>query len=427
MLKKILSGAAWNLAGFVLPALVAFASVPILVHLVGTERFGVLSLVWAVIGMFSVLDLGIGRALTKWIAELLGANRDGEVPDVISSTTGVAMLVSIAMGAALLIVTLQRGVGLVATSPELASEAYLATIVLALGVSLTVYSAVLRGALEGYSDFQTANLIKIPTGIAMFVLPCVTAWFTPGLPVAVGAMVLARGVANAVMAHQLGKRASYNPFLIRRELVRELMHTGGWITVSNVVSPMIVYLDRFIIGLVLAATAVSYYAVPADALSRILVIPISLAAALFPQFASNSLNSTQFRRIVRRAFVWVMAITAPIAIIASLAAEFILTHWVGPAFAIHSHAVFSVLAIGFCINGAGQVPFLALQAVGASRTVALWHSAQLIPYAAFLYCAVLAYGILGAAVVWTARVAIDTAFLYIALGRRLVPNDDRTS
>ena len=46
---------------------------PILVDGLGTARFGVLTLAWAVIGYAQVFDLGIGRALTKLTAERIGS------------------------------------------------------------------------------------------------------------------------------------------------------------------------------------------------------------------------------------------------------------------------------------------------------------------------------------------------------------------
>ena len=65
----------WNLLGTVAPLLVAVPAVPRLINGMGTDRFGVLTLAWVVIGYFSLFDFGFGRALTKLVAEKLGAGR----------------------------------------------------------------------------------------------------------------------------------------------------------------------------------------------------------------------------------------------------------------------------------------------------------------------------------------------------------------
>ena len=42
--------------------MVALATIPALVRRLGTDRFGILTIGWAVLGYFSLFDLGLGRA-----------------------------------------------------------------------------------------------------------------------------------------------------------------------------------------------------------------------------------------------------------------------------------------------------------------------------------------------------------------------------
>src|SRR6266567_2771444 len=70
----------WNLLGNGTPMLVAVACIPILIRGLGTERFGILTLAWALIGYASLFDLGLGRALTQLVAKKLGAGEEKEIP-----------------------------------------------------------------------------------------------------------------------------------------------------------------------------------------------------------------------------------------------------------------------------------------------------------------------------------------------------------
>ncbi|MCZ7592513.1 MAG: oligosaccharide flippase family protein [Kiritimatiellae bacterium] len=65
----------WNLVGMCAPMAVALFAIPLLIKGLGTERFGLLSLVWMLVGYFGVFDLGLGQALTKFIAEKNSARR----------------------------------------------------------------------------------------------------------------------------------------------------------------------------------------------------------------------------------------------------------------------------------------------------------------------------------------------------------------
>jgi len=64
-----------NVLGYSLPMLVAIFAIPPLVKGLGTERFGILTLAWVIIGYLSLFDLGLGRALTKLVAEKLNRTK----------------------------------------------------------------------------------------------------------------------------------------------------------------------------------------------------------------------------------------------------------------------------------------------------------------------------------------------------------------
>ena len=79
----------WNLIGQAAPALAAVFTVPILIHGLGTERFGVLTLIWLIVGYFSIFDLGLGRALTQLLADRLGRDDHDAVAPLVWTAMGL--------------------------------------------------------------------------------------------------------------------------------------------------------------------------------------------------------------------------------------------------------------------------------------------------------------------------------------------------
>src|SRR5580704_18044702 len=76
---KLLAGnTIWNIVGSIAPLAIGLLVMPSLVRNLGTDRFGVLSLAWTLIGYFSLFDLGLGRALTKEVASRVGTSRRDE-------------------------------------------------------------------------------------------------------------------------------------------------------------------------------------------------------------------------------------------------------------------------------------------------------------------------------------------------------------
>src|SRR5438128_217783 len=90
--RVLAKSASFNLLGQVAPVLVAFLAVPVLVSHLGVDRFGLLSLVWLVIGYFGLFDLGLSRALTQLVAEKLGANDENTTADAFTALALMLML-----------------------------------------------------------------------------------------------------------------------------------------------------------------------------------------------------------------------------------------------------------------------------------------------------------------------------------------------
>src|SRR5207245_2778460 len=116
------------------------------------------------------------------------------------------------------------------------------------------------------------------------VVPAVVAWLGGGLAVIVALLAALRFVGGVAFA--LAVRRALPGF--RWDLaggwggLRVLMGYGGWVAVSNAVTPLLAYLERFILGSLAGVAAVAYYAAPYEAVTRLLFVPSSLASALFP-------------------------------------------------------------------------------------------------------------------------------------------------
>ena len=81
--RSLAGNTLWNLFGNCFPVVVAVVCLPILKRGLGTERLGIISLAWVVIGYFSLFDLGLSRALTKLVAERIGQGRQPEIPSLV--------------------------------------------------------------------------------------------------------------------------------------------------------------------------------------------------------------------------------------------------------------------------------------------------------------------------------------------------------
>jgi O-antigen/teichoic acid export membrane protein len=414
----------WNLIGQIAPLLVAVFAIPLLISRMGLDRFGVLTLGWIVIGYFGLFDLGLGRALTKLVADRLGTGEQTRIPAVF--WTAMALIVGLSfVGGAVLFGLSFRLAGLLHIPSRLTSETVHAFWVLAVGVPIVIASTGLRGVLEALQRFDIINVIRTPMGIFNFIAPLAVLPFSRSLVLVFAALVVCRFVL--LVAFGVACLRVFPPLArlhFDSKLIWPVLRLGSWMTVSNIIGPLMVYLDRFLIGATLSVAAVAYYATPFDVVTKLLMVPAALVGVLFPALATSfTADPKRAATLLRRSVKYIFLLIFPVVLIIVLFARDGLSLWLGPDFARHSASVLRWLAAGVFINCLAQVPFTALQSVGRPHVTATLHMIELPLYVLALFGLIRWMGIEGAAIAWTARVTIDAIFLFVA-ARPCLPNGD---
>ncbi len=409
-----------NLLGQGLPLLVAVATVPYLVHRMGTERFGLLSLAWIILGYFTVFDLGLGRATTKYVAELLGRGEEDRVPQVLWTSVVCQLALGLLGGFTLFLVTpvlVDRALRIPA---ELAGEARGTFAMLSVGLPFVLMSGSLFGALEAQQRFGLVNAVRAPASAGTYLLPAAAVAFGTELPGIVALVVVWRAViAGFLLVINRGWLYGEPSAAPSWPLVRGLLRFGAWVTVSSVISPILVYLDRLLVAAVLSVTAVGYYAAPYEAVTRLLILPASLVAVLFPAFSTLSASREReaLGALLLRSVRVIGAGLAPFVLLIVVFARELMTAWLGPVFATESYRALQILSVGVLINSVAHAPYVFLQAMGRPDLTAKFHLFELPIYVVGAFWLVREFGVVGAALAWTCRVALDAALLLVAAVR----------
>jgi O-antigen/teichoic acid export membrane protein len=428
--RAIARSTLWNLVGQTLPAAVAVIAIPVLVKGLGTDRLGILMLSWSLIGYFSLFDFGLGRALTQVVSERIGRGRHDEVAEIIWTATCLMTLLGVAATA---IVALSSGVlvaRILKVPLNLQGETLQAFLVLAAGIPFVTAHAGLRGVLEAVLRFDLTNAVRIPLGILTFVGPMSVLPFSHSLVPVMVVLVLARVgacIAQLILCIRTipGLRQVRPP---RFRTVVPLLRFGSWMTVSNVISPLMVSFDRFLIGALASMSAVAYYSTPYEAVTKLLLVPAALVGVLFPAFSRSFVEDrARSKRLFRRGVKALGLALFPLCLIAAAFAREGLTVWLGRTFADKSTLVLQLLAIGVFVNGAANVPFAFIQGIGRPDVTAKLHLLELPLYLTCLWWLVHMWGIVGAAAAWLARVTLDSLALFLITHRSLKVMDAATA
>ena len=414
-----------NLLGLAVPIVAAAFAIPLLISGLGTDRFGILTLAWMVIGYFTLFDLGLGRALTQTIAATLTHDRRSEAAPIVWIAIGVMFLFGF-IGTLVMGVTAPWLVTSVLKVPApLEAETLRSFYILAIGIPFVVASSGFIGILSAFQRFGLLNAIRIPAGLLGLLAPLAILPFSHSLVPIIVVLVAARIAASLVYAIACWRVSphSSNPTGARYSDVKPLFQFGAWMTVTNIAGPLMVYLDRFVIGATVSMAAVAYYATPYEMVTKLLIVPAAILAVLFPAFAASF---AQDRRRLLDLFVrgtkYITVLLFPvILVIVAFGGEGI-RWWLGSEFARHSTLVLQCLAIGVFANAIAQVFATMIQGIGRPDLGAKLHLIELPLYVPALLWGVRHHGIMGASVVWTGRVLLD-GILLMWISSRVLQNE----
>lgn len=413
--RSILRNTLWNLAGYIAPLLAAIISIPFLIKELGVDRFGILTLAWMVVGYFSLFDLGLGRALTKLLSEKLGANEIADIPELVWTALLLMSLLGMAGTGVTLLLTNWLVISVLNIPTHLQPETLVSFQLLAWSIPIVIITTGLRGVLEAYQRFDLINIIRVPLGILTFLSPIAVLPFSNHLDKIVLILIFLR-IIICIIHIFLCKKIMLGLFFkikYSNAHLKIMFKFGSWMSVSNIIGPMMIYIDRFIIGSILSMSAVTYYVTPYELITKLLVIPTALIGVLFPVFsASLAHNQPYVINIFRSATHWIFLALFPVLLLTIVFAEDGLRLWLSEDFSLNSTTILQLLAAGVLFNSLANIPFAFIQGIGRPDLTAKLHLIELPFYLLTLWILINDWGIAGAAAAWSLRSLIDMIILF---------------
>jgi len=409
----IARGVIFNFVGQIIPIFVGIVSTPIIVHDLGIERFGLLTISWTVLGYFSILDFGLGQAATKFVSEVLG-KRESIISQIIWTILAGQFILGF-IGTAILYSIVPFLVRILNISNDLLGEAKDTFYLIAFSVPLVIISTSLRGVLEALQRFDLVNLVKIPANISLFLMPLIGVRYGFNLTKIVALILLTRIAVLLVFAFLI---IYFLPeikyFSIYFEIFPRLFTFGGWITIARVVGAILAYSDRFLIGSLLSVNEVAYYTAPFEMVTKLWIIPSSFAITLFPAFSSLKGNGDDYKinELFCISLKYLLIIQWQVILLIILFSREILQIWLGMEFSQKSTFLMQILALGVLFSSVAHIPSYFLQGIGRPDITAKFYLLELPIYFLTNWFLIKNFGIAGAAVAWTLRAFLDVGLLF---------------
>jgi O-antigen/teichoic acid export membrane protein len=423
----------WNALGVAGPMTMAVIAIPILIHNLGAARFGVLTLIWGMVRYSSYCDFGAGTALTKLIADRLGTDRAGSIPSLLWTSLAFMFLAGTLVGAVVAILCPWLVTHVLKIPVALQHEATVCFYILSSCMPFLIVTGGLRGAFAAFQRFDAINAVRGPMDILSYVGLGLLATLNGSVIWMVAMLMAVRFVGCVIyFVATLQLIPGLSKIRFDRAIIPALLQFGGWMTITNVINPLLTDFERFLIGALISIEAVAYYNTSLEVLSKLWQIPLMLESVWFSAFAHSlaqvrssmqGSGEANFRvgRLFERGEVLIFALMFPAVVILAGFSREILGLWIGGSFGTQTAPVFRWLAMVVLISSFSEMPSLLIQAAhrpdftGKLRLIEIPFSLLLV------WTMALWRGVEGVAIAVLIRVAFDTIAVS-AFAHRLFPS-----
>jgi O-antigen/teichoic acid export membrane protein len=412
--KTLVQNTMLTIVAKALPLLVGLFALPYLISELGESNFGMLAIIWLVISYFSMFDLGIGRAVVKQISDLIGAKKYDEIP--IAAWTGIISIFVMGVIAGLILYLTGELILYQAFENKnlVAVDALFYT---SFAVPFIVATTGFRAVLMAEQRFLTISLIQSVNSLLNYLLPLLLLYFLgfEFIEIIVALLILkvaaffAFAISGLIMESSLRKGIWFS-----MSYLREMFHFGKWVTISNIIGPLISQLDRYFIAALISVSAVTFYTTPLEVLTKLMMVPMAFITVLFPAFSTLASKSHERReQLFLESAKGVMLILFPAVLMISTFADIGLNIWVGAEFVEKSTFVTQLFCVVFFLRGIAYIPSTYLPGMNRPDLPAKFHIFEVVFFSGGLYIAAKTGDINIVAFVSLGVTALDTGLLLL--------------
>jgi O-antigen/teichoic acid export membrane protein len=346
---------------------------PLNVYYLGQSMWGLWVLTASLNAYFSILDLGYGGAITRFVA-LYRARRDAAALNEILSTLGV-LFACVGVLAYGLFIAVAMNVGSVFNlTPDQIDTARTLLLISGFYVALGFPFGVFGGVANGFQRFDINNLVGLGTTVAVAIVnvTMLASGFTLVQLVAVTTSIrIGAYFIYRRNAYRMFPALSLRPSLFRWSRLQEVTGFSVYVAMINWSRQLNYATDAIIIGAFMTPAAVALWTVPARMAEFVQRLSNQLNGVLLPVVVDSA--ATRQRERLRTIFIQGTRLSLvgviPLAATLFLLAAMVIPSWVGPRFE-QSVPIAQILAVLMAFRVGNATANTVLKGAGKHRMLA---------------------------------------------------------
>ncbi len=311
--------------------------IPFIIKTLGSESFGLWSLIWSFLAIFELADLGFGASVIKYVADARGRKDMERLRRIICTLFWIYAVLGVVVMSGIFASLLFFN-RLFDIPPH--QEAMARAVILILGVRSSLYLplGMFRGVLVGYQKLSVANGYKVLGNLLYLIAVISILKMTPDIRMLafINALTgLIPMVTMMIHACRMEPFLSMRPRYFERSLLMELSSFSLYFSFTQIAGLIATRADAMIIKLFFPLETVGIYSVGLRLAEKAGAFCSHLTRALTPVFAE--LHGSDEQSNVRAAYFLgsklVIAFATPLLLGLGLLAKPLVFAWTGPDFA----------------------------------------------------------------------------------------------
>ncbi len=320
----------------VVGAVIGLLVLPVNIHYLGQSTYGLWMPTASVTTYFSVLELGYGGAVIKFVAEYRTRRDVAALNEILSTMMTVFSLMGVLAYAVAIVVAWLLPV-IFNLEPGQVGTARTILLIIAANVTLHFVFAVYGGVVNGFERYYLNNVIGVLALIAVPVVNVLVLWLGSGLVELVAATTLVRMAPYYLYcrnAKAVFPELRLSLCLFRTARLREVTGFSVYLAITDWASRLNYAVDTFTIGIFLNTAAVGIYSVGLRLSEALFRMTNQLHAFLFPAVVEQATNGRvdAQRQLLIRASRFQLAVALALCGSVIALTDRLIRTWVGPGF-----------------------------------------------------------------------------------------------
>ena len=374
--EKYFHNSIYNVAGWGWSTILNIIIIPYMIYKLGYDQYGILSLVFLVVGYFAFLDLGLADAVVKYISHYYALNNIVKINNIINSILALFVIMGISGGIFILVFSNFVALEVFKIPDELHTTTKYCFNLCAIGLLLNLILGVIAKIPEALQRFDLSNRNNIIMGTAVSVMNVIVLFLGYGIKAIVLINILGSlfGIFLFYLtANKLIPQVVFN-LKFNYDDFREVFHFGLYTVFTKFSSLMTNSINQLFIGSLVGASGLTIFNVPFKIISAFKGIIYRLSFVVFP--VSSELSALEYSEKLESVYLkssrYIFLLSSMFFIPVIAYSNKILLFWLGADFADKGTYLMMMISLALFFISLTMIPGLIALGLGKPKYNAIF-------------------------------------------------------